>query len=213
MNTWLKKELIGIAKQNISSKDTSHDFEHALRVMVNAEMIAKKEKSDLDIIIPATLFHDLVNYPKNNHQSKNASTISATKTKNILAQNNLLPIDKISKICRTIEMCSFSKGVVPDFIEAKILQDADGIEATGAISIMRTFASTGQMQRTFYHSKDPFCINRKPDDLKYAIDLFYTRLLKIEKRMHTTTAKKIVRRRTKFLYQFLRELGLELKGY
>ena len=109
-------------------------------------------------------------------------------------------------------MCSFTKNIQPDFIEAKILQDADGLEATGAISIMRTFSSTGQMQRPFYHPRDPFCQARQPDSLKFALDLFYERLLLVEQRMHIATAQKIARRRTKFLRQFLKELELELKG-
>lgn len=77
---------------------------------------------------------------------------------------------------------------------------------------MRTFSSTGQMKRKFYNSKDPFCKKRKPNSLNYALDLFYNRLLKVHNRMHTKTAKKIAKRRTKFLKLFLKELNLELLG-
>lgn len=77
---------------------------------------------------------------------------------------------------------------------------------------MRTFSSTGSMKRVFYHSEDPFCRERPPDDLKFALDLFYTRLLKVEERMHTMAAKKIAKRRTAFLKEFLEELKIELEG-
>jgi len=85
-------------------------------------------------------------------------------------------------------------------------------KATGAISIMRTFSSTGSMKRAFYHTTDPFCKNREPDDLKFALDLFFTRLLRVGERMHTETARQIAERRTRFLQQFLKEVRLELEG-
>ena len=97
-------------------------------------------------------------------------------------------------------------------LESQIVQDADGLEATGAISIMRTFATTGQMNRPFYNPVDPFCKTREPDAMKNALDLFYERLLRVTERMHTKTAKKISTRRTAFLRKFLKELDLELKG-
>ncbi len=107
--------------------------------------------------------------------------------------------------------CSFSKGIIPDLLESRILQDSDGLEATGAISIMRTYSSTGQMKRPFYNSRDPFCETREPDTMNFALDLFYERLLKVGERMHTETAKVIAKRRTEFLLVFLEEFKQELK--
>ena len=95
-------------------------------------------------------------------------------------------------------------------LESKILQDADRLEATGAISIMRTFSSGGQMNRPFYDPADPFCRNGTVA-FRSDLDLFYRRLLVVEKGMHTPYARKIARRRTLFLKQFLRELKMELK--
>lgn len=212
MNKELRHKLISLAEEKITDDDPSHDFEHALRVLANAERIHKDEDADLDILVPAALFHDIVNYPKNDPRSRFAADESAEVAKVLLKEVKEYPEDKIDSVAMTIRTCSFSKGINPDSIEAKILQDADGLEATGAISIMRTFSSTGSMKRLFYHSEDPFCRDRKPDDLKFALDLFYTRLLKVEERMHTKAAKKIAKRRTSFLRKFLEELRLELEG-
>lgn len=66
------------------------------------------------------------------------------------------------------------------------------------------------MERPFYNNDDPFCEHREPNANNYALDLFYERLLKVEERMHTTTAKKIAKRRTAFLYDFLEEFKKEL---
>ena len=72
MESGLKNQLIGVARDRISNADVSHDFGHALRVLSNAERIVKEEGGDLDIIVPAALFHDLVTYPKN-HPNKHKS--------------------------------------------------------------------------------------------------------------------------------------------
>ena len=212
MNQKLRKKLIQIAENRISDEDKSHDFEHALRVLANVECIAKSEKGDFDIVIPSALFHDLVVHPKNSPQASHSQNDSAKEAEIILKSLKGYPQRKIANVCESIRCCSFSKGIIPNFLEAKILQDADGLEATGAISIMRTFSSTGQMKRPFYQPEDPFCAKRQPDSRSYALDLFYSRLLVVADRMHTRTAKQMARRRTAFLRLFLKELALELQG-
>jgi len=211
MNKALRNQLIDLAKKRIKSDDPSHDFEHALRVLSNAERIAREERADLDIIVPAALFHDIVSWPKNHPRATFSSEESAKKLKKILTDMNY-PKDKIKKACYAVQVCSFSKGIVPHLLEAKILQDADFLEATGAIIVMRCFASTGQMKRPFYHPADPFCTTRQPAPMKYALDVFYDRSFKIESRIHTKAGKQIARRRLKYLRAFLFELKEELEG-
>lgn len=211
INKKLKEQLITIARKKISSTDPSHDINHALRVMNLCSMIAIKEEGNEDILVPAALFHDLINYPKDHSKAKYNSSLSAESTKTILDNISEYPKSKIDKTCKAIEQCSFTKNIKPDFIESAILQDADGIEATGAISIMRTFASAGSMQKIFYNPKDPFCEKRSPNDKKYSIDLFYSRLMQIEKRLHTETAKEIAKKRIVFLQIFLNQLKKELE--
>ena len=212
MNAKIRSQLLEIARTRISNDDVSHDFEHALRVLSNAERIAQAEQGDMDVIVPAALFHDLVVYPKNYPDRLKSQDESAVIAKEILTNLGAFPGRTIENVGICISECSFSKGIVPKLLESKILQDADGLEATGAISIMRTYSSTGQMKRPFYDSQDPFCENRKPDASQFALDLFYERLLKVADRMHTKTAKEIAKRRTDFLRGFLQEFKLELEG-
>lgn len=212
MNKQLRDNLISYAKDTINSHDPSHDLNHALRVLSLAENISRKEKTDMDVVVPAALFHDVVCYPKDDLKSACSAGESAELAKTILSGIDDYPKEKIDKVADAIKKCSFSKGIIPESLEGKILQDADGLEATGAISIMRTFASTGSMKRPFYNAEDPFCKKRQPDALKYALDLFYTRLLVVEKRMHTKTAGAIAKRRTQFLRKFLSEFKSELQG-
>ncbi|MBE0427254.1 MAG: HD domain-containing protein [Nitrospirae bacterium] len=212
MNKALREHLLKLASEKISNEDPSHDLEHALRVLANAERIAEEENADLDIIIPAALFHDLINHPKNDPRAKHSSDESAEETRLLLEGIETYPKAKIKDVVYAIKTCSFPKRIVPDTLEAKILQDADGLEATGAISIMRTFSSTGSMKRLLYDKEDPFCERRQPESLQYGLDLFYSRLLVVKDRMHTKTGKKIAERRTWFLRAFLDELRLEIEG-
>ena len=212
MNDSLRKALLDTAHERIAGDDPSHDLGHALRVLSSAEHIAREEGADLDVVVPAALFHDLVVYPKD-HPNRHASQEeSAAAARDVLQRTDGYPQEKVQLVEVCVRECSFSKGIVPELLESKVLQDADGLEATGAISIMRTYSSTGQMRRPFYHADDPFCENREPDSLRYALDLFYTRLLKVGERMHTASARRIAERRTAFLRQFLEELRLELQG-
>lgn len=213
MNKELKERIISIARKH-NKNDPSHDFEHALRVLHLSEKIAKKEKkekADLDILIPAALFHDVIVYQKDTSHSKKESDESAELASRILKKLKGYPEEKISKVQICIRQCSFSKRITPELFEAKILQDADRLEATGVISIMRTFASCGQMNRKFYDPRDPFRRNGRCPKSFSGLDLFYNRLLVVGEKMHTQYARELARRRTEFLHSFLRELKNELK--
>ena len=209
MNTTLKDKLIAISEDCQTKGDPSHDFQHILRVTNLAMKIGESVYADLDVVIPAALFHDTVVYQKDTPQSKSESDESAEVAGEILRGTSEYPQDKIESVKTCIKQCSFSKGIVPDMLESKVLQDADRLEATGAISIMRTFASCGQMKRQFYSPEDPFC-EKGAEPFRSGIDLFYRRLLVVEKTMHTELAKKIARKRTQFLESFLAQLKEEL---
>ncbi len=210
MNLSLRDSLFVAAEQRISHDDPSHDFLHACRVTRMAERIAETENADLDIIVPAALFHDVVNYPKNDPRAANAADESADMVAGILRNLPEYPQKKIGAVQTAIRQCSFSKNIVPEQLEARVLQDADMLEAAGAFAIMRTFCSTGQMKRPFYNADDPFCEHREPDPKSFAVDLFYARLLKVQDRVHTKLAKEIVKQRTDFLRAFLEQIRLEL---
>lgn len=202
-------KMLKLAEEHNVRSDPSHDLTHLKRVLANAVLIASREGADLDLVVPAAIFHDLITYRKDDKRSKNAQAESARLAGRILKRMGFKK-QKIKSIEYAIEVCSFSKNIKPKTLEAKVLQDADLLEATGAISIMRTFASSGVMQRAFYNERDPFCKNRKPNSLNYSVDLFYDRLLIARGRMHTKTAKNLALKRTKFLIEFIKQLKREL---
>jgi len=206
LRTWLIEE----AKKVISDKDTSHDLNHALLVLNNAEYITQIEGGNLEIIIPAALFHDAVIYPKDSPMSSYSAEESARVARDILESYEGYDKNEIPKVEEAILEHSYSKGIRPKSLESKIVQDADRLGATGAVAIMRTFCSTGQMGRRLYSLSDPFCENREPDSSYYALDLFYKRLLKVRDLMNTPTGKRLAEKRTQFLYLFLDQLKEEL---
>lgn len=205
-----RKELLKIAAEVIPNHDPAHDFSHSLRVLILAERISANEGGDLTVVTPAALFHDLVSYPKNSHRTHLSAEESADAAGSILSNLADYPKNKIPLVHAAIRCHSFGTLLSPDFLEARIIQDADALEATGAIAIMRTFASTGVMKRPFYHIADPFCSDRNPDDRRYALDLFVTRLFKVEEHLHTSTARRLAKRRMNFLHLFISELRHEL---
>lgn len=211
MMPFLREKLFKLSEEKQIKGDPSHDFEHIRRVTNLAVSIGESENADLDIVLPAALFHDIVVYLKSDPRSRNETEESAEAASKILSKIPEYPKDKIEKVQVCIKECSFSKGIIPNLLESKILQDADRLEATGAISIMRTFTSGGQMNRPFYENKDPFREKSEPENFVASVDLFYKRLLLVEKTMHTDYAKKIAKRRTDFLKDFLAELKLELQ--
>lgn len=210
MNKALEEKLITIAEGRQVKNDPSHDFQHIRRVFFLAKKIGEFEKADMDVVVPAALFHDTVVYTKGSPESKNETEESAFVTGNLLQELEEYPKKKILRVQECIRECSFTKGLKPSSRESAVLQDADLLESTGAISIIRTFSSGGQMNRPFYNAEDPFRENTEPDVKDSGLDLFYVRLLKARDRMHTAYAKNIAERRTQFLKDFLTELKVEL---
>ena len=191
-------------------RDSAHDFQHIKRVYKNAEVIGRREGADMKILLPAALLHDLVVYPKASAKTSKSADDSADMAEKLL-RSFRYPQDKIDKICYCIRTHSYSKRLVPATLEGKILQDADRLDALGAIGIARTFSVGGSEKRPFYNPDDPFWkSNRELNDREWTLDHFQTKLLKLEDSMHTNTARKMGQERAKFMELFIKELQREL---
>ena len=189
--------------------DSSHDFEHTMRVYKNAQKICKKEKANEKLVLSAALLHDIVSYPKSDKRSKTSSIESAKKSKKILEKLDFTK-KEITIISDAIKDHSFSQNKIPKTIEGKILQDADRLDALGAIGIARVFATGGSLKRPFYNIDDPFCKRRIPDDHTWTIDHFFAKLFKLESLMNTKSGKAEAKKRTRILKEFLNQLKQEL---
>ncbi|MFL6324264.1 MAG: HD domain-containing protein [Nitrososphaeraceae archaeon] len=196
----------------LHNQSPAHDFQHILRVYKNAEMISKQEESvDLDIVLAAALLHDLVVYPKGSSKTINSADDSAEIAKKILLEYKNYPREKIEKVADAIRTHSYSKKLVPQTLEGKVLQDADRLDAIGAIGIARTFSVGGSENRSLYNPTDAFCeTERQLDDTQWTLDHIKKKLMILKNSMHTKTAKKIAEERTEFMELFLNQLRKEI---
>lgn len=191
------------------SNDSAHDFDHIMRVYKNAQKICKNEKVNPKLVLCAVLLHDIISFPKSDKRSKLSSIKSAEASKKILKKYDFTR-DEIQIISEAIRDHSFSQKKIPKTIEGKILQDADRLDAIGAIGIARVFAVAGSEKRSFYNPEDPFCKKRSSDDQKWTLDHFYKKLLLLESLMNTKSGKSEAKRRTMVLKNFLSDLKKEL---
>src|SRR5688572_6749827 len=197
-------------KKVLEGRDPAHDFQHTMRVYKNAEIIGRLEGANLEILLPAVLLHDLVVYPKGSAKTSKSADDSADLAEKWLHRYGY-PQDKIDRISYCIRTHSYSKRLVPSTLEGKILQDADRLDALGAIGIARTFSVGGSENRSFYNPSDPFHRSKRElNDREWTLDHFYKKLLRLKKSMHTKTAKGIAKERAKFMEQFVGRLQKEI---
>jgi len=201
----LTKDVEKLTRKN----DAAHDFEHIMRVYKNAKKICKSEKVNPKLVLCAALLHDIVSFPKSDKRSKTSSKKSSILAAKILKKYNFSK-NEIQIICNAILDHSFSKNKIPQTIEGKILQDADRLDAIGAIGVARAFAVGGHTNRQFYNKLDPFCRKRIPDDQRWTLDHFFRKLLLLEKLMNTKSAKIEAKKRTSVIRKYLDDLKREI---
>jgi uncharacterized protein len=198
--TFIKKEM---------QTDLAHDFNHVLRVVKTAKQLSLLENAIIEIVVPAAWLHDCFSLPKNHSDRKSSSVYAADKAVQFLSEIKY-PEKYFQSIHHAIVAHSFSANITPKTLEAKIVQDADRLDALGAIGITRCIQVSTSLDRELYHREDPFCQTRQADDSKYTIDHFYKKLLLIEETVHTDTAKAEANKRTLFMKAFLAQLNSEV---
>lgn len=181
-----------------------HDVGHIRRVVANARRLADTEGADLTVVELAGWMHDVVNLPKDHPERSQASTMSAKKASAWL--RGRLDDERIELVAEAIRCHSFSAGFTPESLEAKVVSDADNLDAIGAIGIARCFEIGGALGRDMMAAEDPFCTQRRPDDGTYTVDHFYAKLLKLEERFYTEAGRREAQARIEFMQQFLLQL-------
>jgi uncharacterized protein len=206
----LLERLRAVAAVRAVAAEPAHDFLHVARVAESARTIAATEGANVEITVAAALLHELFNYPKDHPESARSGDVCAERAIDVLRAEGAPP-STIEPIAYAIRVHSFSRGVVPETLEAKVLQDADRLDAVGAVGIARCFATCATMRRPFYSPDDPFCVERPPDDKQWGIDHFYRKLLGIVDGMHTGSARAMAVDRTRFMREFLQQLAREIR--
>ncbi|MDG1481503.1 MAG: HD domain-containing protein [Myxococcota bacterium] len=194
--------------------DLAHDLDHVLRVYRWAVRLAEESGVDTDLAGAAALVHDLVNVPKESAQRSMGSALSAAAGAEVLPEVGYTP-DEVEQIVSAVATCSWSRGLPPASPLGAILQDADRLDAIGAVGIARNFACAQAMASRgtsgrFYDPEDPLGQSaRALDDKRNAADHYPIKLLRLAQTMHTPTAKAEAAHRHAFLLAFLEQLGRE----
>ncbi len=191
------------------AQDSAHDLAHIKRVVVSARQLANAEGADPFIVVPAAWLHDLVNLPKNHPERHLASGMAAEQASVFLSELGYAD-GALKAIKHSITAHSYSAAVVPETVEAKVVQDADRLDAIGAIGVARCMMVGGQLGRELYQTLDPFCDDRSPDDTTFSIDHFYNKLLCLADSFQTQAGKAEAKRRTAFMETFLDQLRSEI---
>jgi uncharacterized protein len=194
--------------------DGSHDAGHFRRVWQNCELLLHENKVVLDkiVLLAAAYFHDLVNPPKNSPDRPFASRLSADAALVLLRGMNY-PLDEAQEknLHHVIAVHSFSANLPAETIEAKLFQDADRLEALGAVGLARMFCVMGQMGGSLWDQDDPLGEHRELDDKKFSIDHIELKLRKVAQMMKTPAGLKIAEERMKFVDDFRLQLLNEIK--
>jgi uncharacterized protein len=203
------KKTITFVKRELGQESTGHDWWHTWRVVKLAEKISKIEGGDIFIIKMAALLHDL-----NDWKTADGKKYGTLPIRNWLIN---IKVEKkiIDNICEIIELISF-KGIAIEKklkkIEAMIVQDADRLDALGAIGLARLFATGAARKRIIYNPAIKTCLLVKDFNKRDSysdIHHIYDKILFLKDRLNTSTAKKIARTRHKFILLFLKEFFRE----
>ena len=182
--------------------DGAHDLQHLHRVWYSAEQLLRHyPQADALVVLAACYLHDLVNLPKNHPQRQFASRQAAALAGVWLAEAGFPP-DRLAAVAHAIEAHSFSAAIAPQTLEARIVQDADRLDALGAIGLARLFYTAGRMGSALAHPDDPGAAKRSADDRAYALDHIECKLATLPATMQTEAGGALANARMEWLREF-----------
>ncbi|MEH6445363.1 MAG: HD domain-containing protein [Oceanospirillaceae bacterium] len=207
LNAWQVKFKQFVLQQ--MDTDPAHDIAHIERVVSSGIQLAKSESADLSIVIPACWLHDCVNVDKKSPLRNQGSRLSADRAIEYLTEINY-PEQHFSAIHHAIAAHSFSANIATQSIAAQVVQDADRLDALGAIGMSRCLMLGGSWGSSLYDPLDPFAQARDLDDRKICIDHFFTKLQGLVDTMKTSAGLLEAQSRWKFMEVYLEQLSHEI---
>jgi uncharacterized protein len=196
------------ARQYYQGAESSHDFDHVLRVLALAERIARQEGGDLEVVRAAALLHDVARAEEEATGADHA-LVGAERAREILAGH---PPEKVEAVATAIAAHRFRSGPPPATPEARALFDADKLDALGAIGIARAYAHAGARGRQLWvpprvaASQDDGTLDHTP------VHEFVVKLSRLPDVMTTATGRAIAEERYAFMAQFFARLEAEIRG-
>ncbi len=207
-NHW-QERFRAFIERELAAADMAHDLAHVARVVANSRRLAAAEGARLAVVLPAAWLHDCAIVPKNDPQRDRASRLAGEKAAAFLREIDY-PDEWIPDITHAIEAHSYSAGIPPRTLEARVVQDADRLDSLGAIGIARCLLTGLSFGAALYDPADPFAESRPLDEGAFSIDHFYVKLLKLAGQMQTAAGRLEAERRTAHMRAFLEQLRTEI---
>jgi len=200
LSSW-QPRLVALASA-AAGDDGAHDANHLHRVWRNACLLLEQHsQADRLVVMAACYLHDLVNLPKNHPERHFASRQAAVLARAELEKAGF-PAERLDAVAHAIETHSFSAALTPHTIEAQIVQDADRLDALGAVGLARMFYTAGRMGCALAHPDDPLAANRARDDKAYSLDHIEVKLATLPGAMQTAAGRALGQARLKDLIDF-----------
>lgn len=205
---------IQFVKQQLANAEGGHDWFHIERVYKNALAIAKEEKCDVLIVQLGALLHDIAD-----SKFHGGDETVGPKIARVFLEKENVAEDIIQHVIKIIENISYKGGNFESkfhSIELNVVQDADRLDAIGAVGITRTFNYGGFKNRTMYNPEIPPNLNMTKEEYKNSdaptINHFYEKLLLLKDKMNTKTGKKLAQERHQYMQDFLAQFYAEWNG-
>lgn len=205
---------IAFVKQQLEGAEGGHDWFHIERVYKNSLLIAKEEECDLTVVQLGALLHDIAD-----SKFHGGDESVGPKTARTFLESQNTSEEIIVHVINIIENISFKGGNFEKKFNSKeleIVQDADRLDALGAIGIARTFNYGGFKNRVLYNPDIQPNLNMNKEEYKKSdsptLNHFYEKLLLLKDKMNTSTGLKIAEERHKFMEQFLSQFYAEWEG-
>ena len=201
-------------KNELEKAEGGHDWFHILRVYNNALLISKNEDVDLFIVALGALLHDIADSKFHNGDE----TVGPKVARKFLFENNVdsKVIEHVVNIIKHISFKGGNEAQIFSSSELDVVQDADRLDALGAIGIARTFNYGGFKNRKLFDPSIKVNLDMTKEEYKAStaptINHFYEKLLLLKDRMNTKTGKKIAQERHKYMEQFLDQFYAEWDG-
>ena len=198
-------------KELFENEYSGHDFFHTLRVFRTATYIAERECADIEIVQLAALLHDV------DDRKISPETYQTQERARTFLKSNGVDGETVERVCRIIREISFgANDSRPTSLEGQCVQDADRLDAIGAIGIARAFAYGGNHNRHMYHPDIKPNLNMTKEEYvkseSTTINHFYEKLFKLTAMMNTEAAGRIARRREAYMREFVSEFMDEWEG-
>jgi len=190
------------------ASDPAHDLAHIQRVVTSGIALCEIEQASLAIVLPACWLHDCVNVDKKSPLRDQGSRLSAERAIEYLTEIGY-PAQYFDAIHHAIAAHSFSANIATETLEAQVVQDADRLDALGAIGLSRCVMLGATWGSQLYDPLDPFAQHRELDDTTFCIDHFYVKLKGLVSTMKTTAGLDQAQQRWNFMQQYLEQLAAE----